>query len=198
MASVSKFTTGTQGSLYTRNLASQIHIEELGDWRALSMRLGSLPKKVREIVIDAMDFYGHKYHREILKTIKSNGRNLDKQWEPLNSKYLSKKMYAGGSPGIYVWTGTLRDAIQVIRSEEGLVTVGIDKKAKGSGKDGSSHLTASQIAHILQNGSLFHNIPARPLFQPVWRQMGGNAALGTYVKKKLDTRVKDHLLNIKT
>ena len=195
----SRFETGKQGSLYTRNLASQIRVEELGDWKALSRQLQSLPKKVRKATVDAMEAYGKKYHRAVLKAIDTNGQKLPQPWAPLSLKYAKYKQAHGGDPStMYVWQGTLRSAIQVVRSEDGLVTVGIDKDTRGSGRGGNSKLSASQIARILQSGSITHNIEARPLFPQVWKQMGGNRKLSESVVKHLDTKVKDHILNIKT
>jgi len=191
----SRFTTGTRGSLYTRNLASQVYIEEIGDWHTLSTRLGTLPKAAKLSVLKSLNFYARKYHKGLLIAIDTNGQGLDKPWAPLSPLYSARKSKAGGNPGIYQWTGILRGAIEVKTSPE-LVSVGINKDASGSAN--RSDLSASQIARILQVGSMSRNIPARPLFPAVWKQMGGNAALATYVKKNLNTNVKDHLLNIKT
>lgn len=192
----SRYVTGTQGRLSARNLSSRIYIEEDGNWGQLIKALDSLPREVRKSAFNAMRSYGELYERRLKRNIRNEGANFDRPWPPLSEKYLIyKKKHDPDYLGMYRWTGTLYNAIHVSSNiKDYTVRVSISPVFAGRKK---RELNAAQIALILENGSLSHNVKPRPLFYPTWRELGGNTAMATYVSEKLSKTVNNHLISLK-
>lgn len=192
----SRFTTGTVGGIYTRNLTSRIYVEEVGNWAQLVKALDSLPVSVKTSAFEAINYYGFLYEKSIKKTIKINGSNLRKPWAPLRPKYSKYKKHHGGpASSIYKWTGNLYNSIAVESDKSNFTVKVLVKPDKAGRKDGE--LNAAQIAMVLEHGSLVHDVIPRPLFLPVWQIMGGNAAMASYVSERVNKKVMGNLLNFR-
>ena len=101
-------------------------------------------------------------------------------------------------------TGTYMNSIGIQRAK-GRTWVGLNYNRQGGSRnaygrsttgqarvnqDPKSKLTLNQIAIINEFGSKDGKIPARPLWQPAWKSLGGNRAyqalLKSYIKKGLN------------
>lgn len=175
------FVEGTYGDIFPRNMGGMMRVEELGNGRAISTFFNNLDKVTKKAVYGAMVDWGQIYHRAIKQTILSNGAGIPGGWEPLNKKYSESKTQYKGQ--FYRYSTALFKAI-ILQKDARLgrvvVTVNPDPSIVSHGSD---HLSASQIAHILEMGT--SKIPARPLFKPAWKMMGGNSAFTKYAKEQL-------------
>jgi hypothetical protein len=178
------------GSVYPKNMGAMMRVEELGNWNAVSTFINTLPPKIRLTVYGVMDAYAHRYKALLKEVIRNNGGPIG-GWAPLNREYRLRKTQ--NSNAIYRYSEVLYKHIIVESfpsSGRVICTVAQDAGVLSHGK-----MSASQVAHILESGSLTHNIPARPLFKPTWKLMGGNAALGLAGKEAISMVLKKEMNN---
>lgn len=150
-------------------------IELTGDWEKVGQLLDNLDTTVLIGAKAGQLSASKKLISIIKKNIRENGSSIG--WAPLSSKYKERKEREGYSPdNIYYMTGLYYRSINNWSS--GLVHyVGIKKNIRHPKKNGKKSLTLSQIATILEHGSITQNIPARPLWGPSYKQFGGNLRL---------------------
>jgi len=194
----SNYVEGIIGDLYKRNLGSmaKIQVDEEGNWRALTTQLDSLAPEVRRAAYNALVQYGLKYKKALQYTIRQSGQNISPRWPALGEKYAARKAKKT-SYGMWRWTGTVYRAIVVLPNDvTQTVHITVSNKITGS-KNSRGEIMASQIATILEHGSLNHNVHRRPLFAPTWKGMGGNAALSGEVTEAIDKAAKNHMTKVK-
>lgn len=176
------FVKGIQGSLYGLNMGAMTRVEELGNWRAVSTYIETLPKNTKKAVYAALLFYGKSYQKKLKEVIKGNGALIG-GWKALNPKYQARKKQ--NKDNIYRYSGALYKGI-IVKSNltMGQVIVTVDQNA---GLLSKGKMSISQVAKVLESGSIKgkHNIPARPLFKPTWRHMGGNTTLRAVVSEAI-------------
>lgn len=123
-------------------------------------------------------------------------------WPPLSESTI----HSLGKHPIYYYTGTYYRAI-TFHNDGKRVWVGVGYNRAGStrnrfnksvaGKarntEQKSKLTLNQIAIILEFGSSDGKIPKRPLWEPAWKQIGGNKGLQQAVRKELLRELKNYI-----
>lgn len=179
----SKFTTGKQGSLYNKNLG-RFKVELTGDWGDKIRQLEKLPRRVSQLVLRHQVLFAERLQEKVLDTILNGGYG---KWEPLSPKYMQFKMShpAGGTGGFYQFGGGYMKSVgYIIRANKpySTVIVGII----GNSKSPVSSLTTKQYALILEHGSLRRGIPARPVWAPSFKAIGGLASIAGPLQQSLN------------
>lgn len=187
----SKYEEGIIGDFYTRNITARTKVEFMGNWEKVSMIFSQLPKDIQTSVYKAILQYSTQYHGRVKRAILNNGPSSTR-WAPFSPKYAKYKSSHGsmGFPAFYRLRGNLIKAITVQSDGRKVVRVTINKNARVTNP--KSGLTASQLMNILEHGSITRGIAARPLFGPVWSEMGGNKALREFVSKKVSVKLKSY------
>lgn len=190
----SKYEEGIIGDFYTRNITSRTRVEFMGNWEKVSRIFNQLPKDLQESTYKAILQYTTKYRHQVKKAILNNGPS-NTRWEPFSPRYEKFKSTHGtmGFPAFYRFKGNLIKAIILQTDGRKVVRVTVNKNARVTNP--KSGLTASQLMNILEHGSVTRNIAARPLFGPVWSDMGGNKALAEFVSKRLSKKLKSYTSN---
>ena len=164
MATAENLTT-----LYTRNVDVNIAYRKEGDWAKANMLLNDLPYLVKKAVKEGQKKFADKYLAALHKRIANEGGGI---WAPLSKHYARFKAREGGGSDIMYWYGEYLNAIKINFTDKG-ITVGIDKTVRHSRLNPSRNITIAQYAKTLEHGSFWHNIPARPLWAPSFKDAGG-------------------------
>jgi hypothetical protein len=132
--------------------------------------------------------YVEDVHKQIIQeAYRRVIEHIDKQdlgWKPLNEEYLLRKIREGYNPGKWIRTGLLKDSIQTFQiTDENLWFVGI----MGDVKYPDSDISVALVASVLEYGSQKRNIPPRPLFRTVRREMRRE------LKQFMETKNKEFL-----
>lgn len=87
------------------------------------------------------------------------------------------------------WVGLNYNISGGTRNKSGRLSAG-HSRATSSNK---SNLTLNQIAIILEFGSKDGRIPARPLWRPAWKVMGGNKGFQMAITKELRKEIRKYI-----
>ena len=136
--------------------------KKTGDWAKVKRLTAGMPERFRKVIKNTLPKIGLKGERIAVLHI----RNQDLGWEPLNSKYLERKIEEGKSEK------TLIADAEYIRNISSYpanmnVLIGVDKKVKT--KDGKE--TIADVAKTHEYGSEAQGIPARPLWRPTYQEI---------------------------
>jgi hypothetical protein len=118
---------------------------------------------------------------KIKAMVKSNIRRGNVQgsyWPGYSYQYGNRKSRQGFGDKKWLMTGTYYRSITIINRNTD-VFVGIPRNAKG--KVNNNPLTLGAIANILERGSRAHNIAARPLWGPTFKQFGGKKRVAYHI-----------------
>lgn len=157
----------------TRNLGRhqvpEVTIKKFGDWEKVDKLLHNFDATVLAGFKAGQYSAAKKLKKAVKRNIRENGGSLG--WQPLSYKYQEYKMELGFDPDrILYLTGTYYWNINIWSN--GLTYyVGVKKGLRNHFTGGN--ITVGQIANILEHGSATKNIPARPLWFPTYRQIGG-------------------------
>ena len=145
--------------------------------------------------------FGKMLARYVRKYIMSNTPPSGVSWPPHSEDYLKKY----NVQGFWYLSGQMLKSIR-LRQYQGSYYVGPNPGEKAAdpvniyGRSRTSKLTLVQLARILEGGtgghsnSKFHNdIPARPLFRPSFKAVGGTERLKKYLIVNLRREVKKYL-----
>jgi len=146
-------------------------VTRIGNWEKVKTMLATLDATVLAGFRAGQLSAAKKLKRAIRRNIRENGGSL--HWVPLSEKYMEYKEELGFDPnrmlymtGAYYWNITIWD--------NGFnYFVGVKKGVHTRNFFTGGSITLGQIASILEHGSAARNIPARPLWAPTFRQMGG-------------------------
>lgn len=182
----SKYELGIIGDTQARNLSRRIKYEFFGDWDKADDIITRLPQRVMKAVNSAVWDYAEDYHKNILIAITMGLSS----WAPLSQKTLAYKSSHGYYSGFYQMRGVLIDAVVIEKHKRGIrVTISSDPQYMNKQRT----LTASQVMNILEHGSVTNGIPARPLFGPVWKKMGGNRGFMKHIEMRVGRSLKKYL-----
>lgn len=138
-------------------------IKKTGDWEqvlALSKGMASDIKKAQYIALGKV---AARAEAMAVKFI----RDQNLPWKKLSDKYLARKEREGLSSKIYVATSLYFQSItSTVNPQATKAWAGISRKAKN--KDGQY---VSDIAKVLEYGSIKRGIPPRKLWSVVYRDM---------------------------
>ena len=187
----SKYQERIVGDFYTRNITSRTKIDYFGDWEGVSRLFGKLPKDIQGVVYRAIFSYTKLYLAQVHKTIRRNGPK-SKKWPDYSKAYGDYKRLHGpmGYPSFYRFKGNLVRAIIMDTDGRKVVRVTVNKNAPMS--NDNAQINASQLMNILEHGSVARGISARPLFGPVWSDMGGYRALRDFVAQKIGKKLSKY------
>lgn len=178
----SKFTTGTQGGLYNKNLG-RVRFELVGDWAGKLQQLERLPRRVSQLVLRSQVEFAKMYVDAIKDKILTNGAGLG--WPPYSVRYGKWKAKKSPNKGFYQLTGAYMSSIDYyIRTAKPVSTVVVG--IMGNAQSAHSDLSVKQYALILERGSLTRNIAARPLWGPTFREIGGLKAMALPLQLSLN------------
>jgi len=144
-----------------------------GDWDKLTKALNQLPIAVAIGANSGRIAAAEKIVSLIKKNIRAGGPP-GTRWPDYSQAYKEKKEAAGANTDRkWYYTGTYYNNIKVVN--KGLSTyAGVPRNAR-SKVNQRKPLTLGQIANILEKGSAAHNIQARPLWKPTFKEFGGKA-----------------------
>lgn len=145
--------------------------------------------------------FGRMLARYVRRCIMFNSPPSGVSWPPHSNDYLKKY----DVKGFWYLSGQMLKSIK-LRQYQGGYYVGPSPNEKAMdpvnkyGRSRTSKLTLVQLARLLEGGteghssSKFHNdIPARPLFRPSFRAVGGTERLKKYLIANLRREVKKYL-----
>lgn len=174
---------------YTQNLnkggdfanATDLHINYrlIGEWTRANFMMSRFPKKVAMAVNLANREMVRKYRKKVISHIQNQGAELS--WPVSSSeKYQKFKRKHSSESGPWQFFGTILKNIKAYKH-------GTMGWAAGIKSDVINHqmvslrkgrtLKPSEYAAVLEYGSSKMNIPARPLWNPSYSDIGGNHEL---------------------
>lgn len=160
-------------------------ISLFGDWDIALKALSKLPIAVAIGTQSGKLAAAEKIQALVKKNIRANGPQSIK-WPDLGEKYAKNKAAKGGNPERkWYYTGTYYNNIKVIEKGKDIY-VGVPRGVRGR-VNKKKPLTLGQIANILERGSAAHNIKARPLWGPTFKEFGG--------KKRVQYHIMWHIRN---
>lgn len=160
-----------------------IEVKLVGDWIRLQQLTGSLDVTIMLAATSAQRKFAEKFRDKVKINIRTGGKRFG--YEPHSPKYAKYKARHGGGTRLLHWSGSMEDAVKVVRLSGGRVGVGIPKDAVRERYEGEKGdlLTISEYANILEHGSLSRHIPSRPVFKDTFKQdMKGMKGLRSYIQ----------------
>lgn len=156
-----------------------------------------LLKTTPELLTKAYEVAGTIYANRIMKMAKyclTHGippRGSGVSWPPHTSLTVKRL----GQHTLLLWTGQYRNYIRVLRRGTRIavgVPPGMKKYRRDDYKD-PNPLTLSQVAKILEYGTLDGKIPERPLWRYLWPTVGGKESY----KKELAYQIRKQIRNFR-
>ncbi len=145
-------------------------VELEGEWLRLNKVIDKLPTSVLAGVISGQMSAAKKLRNIVRKYIKEGGGSLN--WQGVSPGYARYKTSQGGDPDRLMWlTGLYYRSIKIFRKGN-KISVGISKEAKNR-----RGYRVVDYASVMEYGSSARNIPARPLWKPSFKQLGGKRGI---------------------
>lgn len=155
-----------------------------GDWDLARNFLGRMDKLIAQGALAGQISAGEKIRAEVRKNIRENGSSLG--WPPLSLLYAEKKTGMGFDPNRLLYaTGTYYRSIEL-----SIKPPRVSVRVKPRASHPTSKLTVSQIATILEYGSSARNIPARPLWGPSFKRIGGAQRVRNIIKWHIANKLR--------
>ena len=183
-------------SIFT--IGAYIHPENIEKVRKL---IAAMPEIETRAYQKACTNFGKMLAKYVRRCIMFNTPPEGVSWPPHSPDYLKKY----NVQGFWYLSGQMLKSIR-LRQYQGSYYVGPNPGEKAAdpvniyGRSRTSKLTLVQLARILEGGteghsnSKFHNdIPARPLFRPSFKAVGGTERLKKYLIANLRREVKKYL-----
>ena len=154
-------------------------ISLFGDWDKLTKAISQLPIAVAIGAQSGKIAAAEKIMSLIKKNIRRGGP-AGTRWPEYSEKYKKRK----AADGVNVdrkwhYHGTYYNNIKVI-TKGNSTFVGVPRNVR-SRVNPKKPLTLGQIANILERGSAAHNIQARPLWNPTFKEFGGRARVKYHI-----------------
>lgn len=163
--------------------------------------IDDMPEILTEAYLDAANRWGGKLKKEAIRCIETNQPPKGVSWPPLSPKYVASM---GGDDRRYFKSGQYEESIGIYKesvfylgsSKRGTrVYVGLPngvmklhpKKNKAMG------ITLQRVAKILESGSKDGRIPPRPLWKPLYEQLGGKKSIERYVTNAIKRKLKPYM-----
>lgn len=137
-------------------------MQKVGDWDKVGLLLANLAKEMEIARQLSLQRWGLKAEQIATKHISSQ----DLGWKPLDPKYLADKVRKGLSENILVATSDYFQAIQSwVDKKTATAYAGVKKQVLNSEGE-----VIADIAAVHEFGSKSGKIPARPLWQPTFKE----------------------------
>lgn len=151
-----------------------MHLSKTGDWGLVGRAIGAMSSEAKKAQQLSLKRFGLKWEA----TAKSHLTAQDLRHKPLNPKYVAQKLKKGFSDKILIASGTYFQSISSF-VEGDTVFAGVKRDA--TDKNG---VPIADIAAVHEFGSRDGKIPARPLWQPSYKE-----TLAWHVKENSATRI---------
>lgn len=135
-------------------------------------------RAIREGYDEAAGNFANKYLKKVLSYIGTGKSPKTVMWDPLSPHTRSKTPF-------YFRKGKLKRSLGIKRNSKNLITVGLVKRGRSS----SGGIGLATLLKILEEGDSTGRIPDRPLFEPVYRELGGNRTLRNVIIKAIKSRL---------
>lgn len=154
-------------------------VRKTGDWTKAKRIARKLQKRMDNAASKTVARMALEAERMAVKLL----ADQPSDWDPLSEKYKKQKEKRGQSEKILIATSTYFQSITSFNVSSFIAFAGVKRSAKG--EDGQ---IVADIAAIHEYGSKKRNIPARPLWTKVYKEMEGRpdisaTALGEEVLK---------------
>lgn len=157
-----------------------------GNWLKFNQLVGSVDTTMMLSATGAQRKFAEKYRDRVKINIRTGGKKFG--YKPHSTAYSKYKSKHGGGGRLLHWSGSMEDAVEVVKLAGGRVGVGISKDAVRERYDGEKGelLTISEYANILERGSSLRGIPKRPVFSDTFKKdMKGLSGLRSYIQYHL-------------
>lgn len=171
----------------TRRIAKyQPDVELFGDWQRCERLFLGIDNSIRLGSRAGQKSAAKRLLRIVRKNIRENGGSIG--WPSLSESYQKRKAASGYSPNRMLYMTGLYYRSIMIWDRGGRYYVGVKPRIYNPKSGG--HLTVGKIARILEHGSHIMNLPARPLWRPSFRQMGGNRKVKALILWHVRNQIK--------
>jgi len=174
-------------SIFNNSLAGPaIKFQLFGNWAEAIRIMNKLDPAIKAASLEAQV----KILEAIKKTVKRHLRNQDLPWRPLNQYYRQRKSSGGLSTDILRGWGNYYNNIEVWKQgSQHFAFIGVKRGIYTRSLDGKkSKLDIATIAFINEMGG--GKVPARPLWGPTIREMGGAKGIKEAFVDELHRRLK--------
>lgn len=164
--------------------------------------IDKMPELLTKAYLDAAERWGGKLKKEAIRCIEMNQPPKGISWPPLSSSYISRM---GGDERRYFKSGQYEESIGIYKESASIVGLGksttrvyvglpngvMKTKPLQASKD--SGITLQAVAKILENGTRDGDIPPRPLWKPLYDQLGGKKSIERHVINAIKRQLKPYL-----
>ena len=164
--------------------------------------LDDMPELLEEAYYDAAQRWGKKLKKEARSCLDRNQPPEGVSWKPLSKSYVQ---HMGGDDRRYMKQLQYYESIDV--HTERYTVLGSDKSGNrvwvglpnGVKKlhpiygTTPQKITLVNVAKILENGTKDGKIPPRPLWKPLYDQLGGKKSIERYVTNAIKRKLKPYL-----
>lgn len=160
---------GAQHGVRTRG-GFNVEIKLEGNYYRFRQLMNTFGPQVLLIATSAQKQFAEKYKERVKVNIRTGGKKFG--YPGHSPAYAYYKQLHGGPGGLFMWSGAMHDAVDVMELRGGRVGVGIprnEKREKYHDKEGDL-LTISEYANILEHGAYSRGVPARPIFSDTFKQ----------------------------
>jgi hypothetical protein len=145
-----------------------LKIKLVGKWGLAKNAIATLPESIQRSYRAGQE----KYAKKLVKTVKDHIKNQDLNWQPLAESTKKRK----GHDTILIDTKAYIESVQIYTQNKS-VQVGV-KRGLVNPKSG---IEISRYASLNEYGS--DKKPARPVWEPSIKELGGQKAIAIEVKK---------------
>lgn len=140
-----------------------MELKKFGDWGVVTNMAKNMSSDIKHSNKIALAQIALRAEAMAVKHL----RDQDLKWKPLSKKYIESKRKKGLSDKTLIATSSYMQAITSDVNQAGTASsAGVFRKSKG--KNGEN---IADIAKTMEYGSIVRNIPARPLWKPVYSEM---------------------------
>lgn len=161
--------------------------------------LADMPEILEDAYWDAANRWGGKLKKEAIACIEKNKPPKGVSWPALSPKYVASM---GGDERRYFKSGEYEESIDIYRERlTGLagrthrVYVGLPNQMmkRHPKKNKTMGITIQEVAKILEAGTIDDRIPPRPLWKPLYEQLGGKKSIERYVINAIKRQLKPYI-----
>jgi len=177
-----------------------INIQMYGDWKAAEKAWNGLANFKRPLIKDAakgVRVFAKKYKSLLIAGIETEGSAVGQTWVKHSEKYSKFKLQQFGNTRIMYASGAYSQELRRlnIKEKRHYVELKFRRGAKNR-KAWSKGINLGRYMVIMENG--YGLIPARPLWAPAYRKLGGNKGLVKEILNKVGKRLRRYNIHIST
>lgn len=148
--------------------------------------ISEIPSIMKNAYDRATEKFGNQLLRLVKKCLRTGIPPRGTHWDPHSANTI--KRY--GEHTLLNYTGQYLRSVQIVK-QKNRTYVGIPTNLKKIRKgDRTSKRTLNQVAIMLEYGSRGDNLPPRPLWKPVFEQVGGKKVLKETLVRELRKEIR--------